>query len=92
MTAPPLTVADLGSPDIIGGMKYGGTRYLYRFAMWVDHVEAAGVFTAYFGDDGSGKRARNIGEAPTLEGALEQACTDEELRAFAVRCREVFGC
>ena len=55
-----------GAPDVIGGMKYGGTRYKYDHGLFIDEVWGhARTPTFYVAQAGLGR----IGEAHSLKTA-----------------------
>jgi len=59
----------LGKPEIIHGMKYGGTRYKYNYGIFIDHVEKDGDFLVAQ----SGKRTKKHGKAKSLKEAEKLA-------------------
>jgi hypothetical protein len=58
-----------GAPDVIHGMKYGGTRYKFNHGIFIDHVERDGMYyVAQAGVRGAVAKER------TLARAMARAC------------------
>jgi len=68
---PLLTAAkkDLGKPEVIHGMKFGGTRYKYNYGINIDHIEKDGDFLVWQ----VGKTTKKHGKAKSLKEAEKLA-------------------
>lgn len=64
----------LGTPEIIHGMKYGGTRYKYNHGIFIDFIEADEEFQVYQ----AGHPSKLLGKASTLEDAKKIALDKAE--------------
>jgi hypothetical protein len=67
---------ELGKPDVITGMKYGGTRYKYLHGVNIDHVEKDKEFIVWQADYPKSKR---LGTAKTLKDAEKLALQKADL-------------
>lgn len=59
----------LGKPDVIHGMKYGGTRYKYDWGVFIDAFDKTGEFKVYQ----AGRPSKLLGTAKSLDKAKEIA-------------------
>ena len=67
---------ELGRPEVITGMRYGGTRYKYLHGVNIDHVEKDKEFIVWQADYPKSKR---LGTAKTLKDAEKLALQKADL-------------
>jgi hypothetical protein len=65
----------LGRPDVLHGMKFGGTRYKYDFGIFIDHVEKDDTFHV----NQAGRPTKKLGTAKSLKDAEKIALKKGDL-------------
>jgi hypothetical protein len=67
----------LGKPEIVHGMKFGGTRYKFLRGVNIDHVESKGDFVAWQADS---PKSKQLGTAKSLDAAKQLAVKHADLK------------